>query len=231
MHSPDCDTKGLVILRPYDASKPLMVSGGGRSGTTALARACAALGLRHDWTDDSLNAEEVEIRDAWLAKSPEAVAKIRQQRGTGWVGKFPIAAHVARLFPALMEAADCNWICSLRDPINEVFYDRLTDPKKSVVEQLNYRLRQSESIIAGSNAAASTGVGSALVSYEAICDDRKREAILLRVYQWIHGGDSPDSQILEAAMSEVIPGDPRYGIGFSPRLAETYLPKIPANHE
>jgi hypothetical protein len=208
MDYPDCTIPGAVLLRPYDPAKPLMVSGTGRSGTTALARVCAALGLRHSWDARSLNAEEDVIRDAWQTSDLAAVRAIRQERGPGWVGKFPLAVHWARVTPGLMEAADCNWIVSLRDPIAEVHRDRETQPDRHVVTQIEDRLLRSTYIVRGCHAAACTGVGAAMVSYEALCDPRKQSAIIARLARWIAG--TPDAAKIAAALDEVRPGDARY---------------------
>lgn len=209
MDYPDCHIPGAVILRPYDPSKPLMVSGSGRSGTTALARVCAALGLRYYWDVRSLNAEEDSIREAWQCYDLDAVRTIRAYRGAGWVGKFPLAVHWARVTPGLMEAADCNWIASLRDPVCEVYYDRQTPSTRHPVTQIEDRLTASTNIVRGCHAAACTGVGAAMVSYEALCDPRKQGSIIARLARWI-AGSTPDAAKISAAIDEVRPADSRY---------------------
>lgn len=203
------NVQGMLPFAPYVPSLPLMVSGNGRSGTTAVLRVCASLGLLTYHDPASTNCEEQTIQDGWLQRDPIALAGIREQRGAGWVAKFPVALAILNNQPRLLGASDCNWLCCFRDPVSQVFYDLSGGRGLPRLQRLQYRLALDRECTLGLSSAIESGRGAAAVSFEALCDPRKGAGVVSAIHEWIFG-TTPTRAVLESALGEVRPGDLRY---------------------
>lgn len=190
----------LLSLSPFDPSRPLMVSGNGRSGTTAVARVCAALGLRHYWDPRSQNAED-ELTDAWLNRDLDMIRRTRLSRSAGWIGKVPGAIHLAHEDRRFAAAADCNWLLTVRDPCAEAAHDQQQRPGESVWLSMHRRVQMAAQITEAIKwLGPQTGV--AIVSYERLL--LSTGPTVQAIADWICRPYAPE------AVQEIVPADPRY---------------------
>lgn len=171
---------------------PIMVSGEGRSGTTAMARALRAGGVRMIYPEDAAHAEDSGFTAAWHRKDKNAlVAWITEHEGKDWWGaKVPGASTIAT-WPGMRDIWPGDWIIMTRDPLARMAYG---EPLPSLVS--GYL-----STIGSATRLNLSKAGVALVSYEKLALAPKAVFTAL--------GLPID---IEAAAAEIIPADPRYHI-------------------
>lgn len=199
-------SSSVYWLSNWQPSLPVMVSGQGRSGTTALVRALGAAGLPHYWEPGSAGAEELAMLRSWEKGEGNAIARLvesRQQVGQ-WVSKVPNAAIWAANRIGLARAWGGNWAIITRDPAAMASHDfakgDLVDPA-TIGYRLHYRAAgYIQTIASAQRLAHSTGV--VLISYEKLLSQPSE--VLAELAQKMPLRD------ISAGAAEVRPQDPRY---------------------
>lgn len=193
-------------LGTWQPQAPVMVSGQGRSGTTALVRALASAGLAPFWEPGSAGAEELEMLRAWERGESATIARlVTARRALGqWVSKVPNAAIWAANRSGLANAWGGNWAIITRDPLAMVAHD-LTREEAATPSAVGYRLHYRVAGYAQTVGAAqrlADGWGVVVVSFEKLLTD---PATVLRDL-------SAHLPILDipAGVDEIRAGDARY---------------------
>lgn len=195
---------GVLTLSPPRARVPVMVSGQGRSGTTAMARVLRAMGYAGYWDDDSRNAEELAVQQAWEWGDRESLSRVHEDRlQAPWVCKVPNASWWATHWPVMSGAWGGDWILMVRDPLmmsahdGEPRFDRWRHRASGYAETVECSLKLSQ-----------TGRGVSVVCYEALLtkplevfDELGFEQRLGMALHW-------DRYL--SARREIVPSDPRY---------------------
>ena len=195
---------GAMPLSARRPLKPILVTGSGRSGTTAVARILAAGGMSHFWDPDSLNAETLEDILAWEGRgNPEAIAEIRQRRGEGpWLYKKPLVLHKMRGNSALVPLVDSDLVVVCRDPVAEARYDG-ADRERAILSRARLAAQQIEFAI---QLAGRWGV--MFLSYDLMKDPDNLPVMVKALFKW--AGLSTRSDNVERGVGQFVPGDPRY---------------------
>ena len=196
--------QGLTVLSAADHSKPWLISGSGRSGTTALARLCAALGLTS--LDNGHNTLEHQgMRVAHAERNVEWVRAFRRGWTAGCLVKTPGLGIVAGRDAEMAEALDCNYLFSFRDVVVESFYDTIQHPDANVGEMMRTRANMA-ALSVSSALVLSQSTGVIMVSYEKLIQPLSNRALVTRLCTLI--GGSPDN--IDAAMLTISPEDAAY---------------------
>lgn len=153
---------GLLFLSPLKADRPTMVSGPGRSGTTAMARALAGGGLVRQWADDSRNAEVLAMQQAWEKKDASSLRRLMESLPLRSVTKVPNACVWAVDRRELLNQWDGNWVVTVRDPLCMAAHDG-----QPAALRLAWRVAAYIQTIAAAQAISQTH-GMVLVSYEKL---------------------------------------------------------------
>lgn len=185
---------GTLILRPLRPNTPVMISGEGRSGTTAMARALRAGGLDIIYPDDSANAEVDPYTDAWHHKQKDALTAWYQEasrnRSGTWGVKVP-GANIIATWPGMSHLWPGDWIIMTRDPLSRLAYG----------DTLAVLISSYLATFGAANRLDLAGRGVVLVSYEKLLTASHEVLASL--------GLKID---ITAAAAEIIPGDPRYHV-------------------
>ena len=153
---------GILFLSALNPERPTMVSGPGRSGTTAMARALAAGGLAGQWESDSRNAELYAMQQAWERKDTAALKRLMESLAAASVTKVPNAVIWAVDRRDMLAQWDGNWIVTLRDPLCMAAHDGAP-----ATLRLAWRMSAYLQTVAAAQEVARTH-GVALVSYEKL---------------------------------------------------------------
>ena len=158
----------VLILRPLDPQLPVMVSGAGRSGTTALARAISGGGYRNYADAASPSAEEYQMIHSWAKADLKQVNDLVQSRSGRWLSKVPNACVWAAYRPGWRLAWTGNWVITTRDPLASAWRD-----PGELNHALGNRMSIYISVIESARALAQFGYGVALVCMEKVllCPD------------------------------------------------------------
>ena len=201
-------------LSPYRDGLPLMISGSGQGGTTAVMRSLASgmRGMQTFFLPESRNAED----DLMLAmrKIPHEdkifdFTKVFNERmkeyGSKWITKIPQSVKCA---DSLGDGVAFNWLIITRDPLaSTLSFIANSDHIKDAENQFMHRRNSLRNIqVAGFALAKDTGV--LFVDYESLM--LRTEGVLTEISKWM--GAEID---LEKAMEQIIPRDPRYKGDFS----------------
>jgi hypothetical protein len=196
--------QGIRVLSAADYTKPWLISGSGRSGTTALARVCAALGLRLLSTHPVNAAYEPMVR-AYASRDLDEIRGIRKEWTAGCVIKMAGLGVTAGNDPAWASALDCNYIFSSRDAVAQTFYDQRQHPEADVGELLRNRTHMEE-LGVSSAILLSQSTGVIMVSYEKLIQPASNVALVAHLCTLI--GGTPDN--LALAVQAVEPESPLY---------------------
>jgi hypothetical protein len=181
-----------------------MISGAGRSGTTALMRCMAAAGMKCD-AKELLNANaEGNLTEAFASDNASYIAARAAVFGHNHVAKVPMACVKAAINPGLMDAWSGNWLIVMRDPVatasREISVRSIA--RGAPHYMLAVRGAESQQII-NSAIQLSRFTGVAMVSYEKLLSGAA--TVMQDIASWL----SIEIDI-NAAVSEVVANDPRY---------------------
>jgi hypothetical protein len=191
-------------LSAADDAKPWLISGSGRSGTSALALVCEALGLRL-LCSGRLVAEYRPMRLAYAARDLDGIRAIRKEWTAGTLIKTPGLGVAAAHNPEMAAALDCNYIFSFRDAVAQNYYDPLQHPEANQGEMMRNRARMEEqAAVSGVLLSKSTGV--IMVSYEKLIQPRSNAGLLSHLCTLI----GCDLANVEAAVRVIEPEAPEY---------------------
>ena len=158
-------TQGLVVLSAPDYSKPWLVSGSGRSGTTGLIRLIDGFGVPSLETDGIKETNEnCDLLQFWQAGDLEAIRSFRKEWPPGTVAKIPGMGAAAGQDSELARSLDCNYVFSFRDPVAESFY-AFQHPHANVGQLLAQRAAITRATIEAA-ISLSQSYGCLVVSYE-----------------------------------------------------------------
>lgn len=198
------DARLIEPLSAYRPNRPLLISGAGRSGTTAVMRAVARM---LDWTTyfdqtASRNAEdELTPNLGDIGRLFEIVKARRASCGARWVSKVPQLVLFAAESPGHSIMADWfNLIVVTRDPVTVAF----REPALNVLTAAH----QAERVIrAALQLAPLTGV--VVVPYERLLTDA--QPTIRAIADWI--GEPVEPLAVARGAAEVEPHDRRYRSG------------------
>jgi len=213
--------QGLTVLSAPDYSKPWLISGSGRSGTTALALVIQELGLPLLAGGMGNLSEHAGMHQAYLNRDLTWIRAFHDQWRAGHVVKTPILGVVAGTEPELAEALDCNYIFALRDPIAESYYDARQHPGANVAHLMLQRAVMAQNAVS-SAITLSVSTGVLVLSYEKLIQPRSNRALVEYLCTLIGGQPSK----IDDALRVINPEDEAY----AQRLNEAFPPRSVEHH-
>ena len=197
-HQSAFDAPLILERKTFDPNLPILVTGMGQGGTTALMRSLSA-GLTEfvqDFTGDSKSAEG-QFMLAATGQISMTVGEVYDENsayyGGKWIAKMP-GVLMADKFKDQVDPERFNVIVATRDPLAKLLSLRrqLGAEKSDPEDQFRVYRRNIES------------AGSIFVPFENLIT--KTEATLAAIARW-SGVEKFD---LAGAVAEVVPNDPRY---------------------
>lgn len=196
---------------PQPRGTPFMISGLGRSGTTALARCCSAV-LRPWWPADSPNAEDTMTTHWHVQPDPATALELWHlrtgQAGPAWLTKVPGAVSRAVRDPQFhsLGARFC-WAVIVRDPVAGAFAEVYHGRRPFAPAEVARRAGSCLATVRDAIVLADRHIPVCLVSCEKLFVSPR--AVLSNLWTWL--GIPWNSADMTQALAQIRPGDdPRY---------------------
>lgn len=204
-----------LVYSPWKKSYPLMISGGGQNGTTAVMRmlSSALNDYRSFFHSGSRNAED-ELMLALMGLNHESYSnetfdfqKVYSDRmnqfSHRWITKIPSATLRLKKMP---EMAKFNWIVVTRDPLaSTLSWAEQSNQHDQIEYQFQKRAKEMTKVQEiARELAKETGV--MVVSYDSLLT--RPADTLTQIGKWLDV--DLNSKDLKSGVSEIIPCDSRY---------------------